>query len=130
MRGKPASSKEKAIIWNVFNYVRTKYPLENQRALINRTVEATGSSESTIKRIIKENKAGKLQSPGKKRLNRKKFNKLDSFDLSIIRRIVHEFYGKNESPTLKKLLKKLQENIDFPYGMTHSYKLLKMLGFR
>ena len=109
--------------------MRTNYLLESQRALIDRTVEATGSSKSTIKRIINENKSGKLQSPGKKRPNRKKFNKLDSFDLSVIRRIVHEFYGKNESPTLKKLLKKLK-NIDSPYGMTQLYKLLKMLGFR
>ena len=31
---------------------------------------------------------------------------------------MHEFFGKNESPTLRKLLKKLKVNIDFPYGMT------------
>ena len=69
--------------------MNTNYPLESERALINRTVEATGSSESTIIRIIKENKAGKLQSPGKKKPN--KSDKLDSFSLSVIRRIVHGF---------------------------------------
>lgn len=110
--------------------MRATCPLESQRSLINKTVEATGSSESTVKRIIKENKTGKLQTPGKKRPNKKIFEKLDNFDLSVIRRVVHEFYSKNETPTLSKLLKKLKEDIDFPYGVTHLYKLLKFLGFQ
>ena len=54
MRGKPASSNEKTIIWNVFNYMGTNYPLESQRALINRTVEATGSSNLRSNESLKE----------------------------------------------------------------------------
>ena len=59
-----------------------------------------------------------------------KFTKLDSFDLSVIRRIIHSFYSRNESPTLTKFLKKLKEEINFPYGRTHLFRLLKTLGFK
>ena len=78
MRGKPVTSGERAIIFNVFKHLKGNFPLESQRSIIiDRTSKATGSSISTIKRIIKEERA---RSPGKKRPNRKKFTKLDSFD--------------------------------------------------
>ena len=127
MRGKPVTSGERAIILNVFKHLKGNFPPESQRSIIERTSKATGSSISTIKRIIKEERP---RSPGKKRPNRKKFTKLDSFDLSVIRRIIHSFYGRNESPTLTKLLKKLKEEINFPYGRTHLFRLLKTLGFK
>lgn len=131
MRGKPVSSGERVIICNVFKYMKSNYPLESKRTLISRTVEATGSSISTIKRIIKDKEdEERPRTPGKKRPNRKKFSKLDEFDLSVIRRIVHSFYARNEGPTLKKLLKKLKEEIGFPYGRTHLYELLKTMGFK
>ena len=127
MRGKPVTSVERAIIFNVFKHLKGNFPLESQRSIIERTSKATGSSISTIKRIIKEERP---RSPGKKRPNRKKFTKLDSFDLSVIRRIIHSFNSRNESPTLTKLLKKLKEEINFPYGRTHLFRLLKTLGFK
>ena len=124
MRGKPVTSGERAIIFNVFKHLKGNFPLESQRSIIERTSKATCSSISTIKRIIKEERP---RSPGKKRPNRKEFTKLDSFDLSVIRRIIHSFYSGNESPTLTKLLKKLKEEIDFPYGRTHLLDCLKHL---
>ena len=127
MRGSPVTSGERAIIFNVFKHLKGNFPLESQRSIIERTSKATGSSISTIKRIMKEERP---RSPGKKRPNRKKFTKLDSFDLSVIRRIIHSFYSRNESPTLTKLLKKLKEEINFPYGRTHLFRLLKTLGFK
>ena len=112
---------------NVFKHLKGNFSLESQGSIIERTSKATGSSISTIKRIIKEERP---RSPGKKKPNRTKFTKLDSFDLSVIRRIIHSFYSRNESPTLTKLLKKLKEEINFPYGRTHLFRLLKTLGFK
>ena len=31
---------------------------------------------------------------------------------------------------MAKVFKKLKEEVDFPYGRTHSYNLLKTLGFK
>ena len=64
MRGKPVTSGERAIILNVFKHLKGNFPLESQRSIIERTSKATGSSISTIKRIIKEERP---RSPGKKR---------------------------------------------------------------
>ena len=125
MRGKPLPSGERAIIFNVFKHLKGNFSLESQGSIIE--CKATGSSISTIKMIIKEERP---RSPGKKRPNRKKFTKLDSFDLSVIRRIIHSFYSRNESPTLTKLLKTLKEEINFSYGRTHLFRLLKTLGFK
>ena len=127
MRGKPVTSGERAIILNVFKHLKGNFPLESQGSIIERTSKATGSSISTIKRIIKEERP---RSPGKKRPNRKKFTKLDTFHLSVIRRITHSFYSRNESPTLTKRLENLKEEINFPYGRTHLFRLLKTLGFK
>ena len=45
-------------------------------------------------------------------------------------RIVHSFFVRNESPSLPKLLKKLKEEINFPYSTPTLHLLLKKLGFR
>ena len=45
--------------------------------------------------------------------------KLDDFDLGVIRRIIHNLYRENISPSLKKILIQLKENMNFPYSKTH-----------
>ena len=56
MRGKPVTSGERAIIFNLFKHLKGNFRLESQRSIIERTCKATGSSISTIKRIMKEGK--------------------------------------------------------------------------
>ena len=68
---------------------------------------------------------------GKKRPNKKEeFNKLDEFNLGIIRRIIHTFYQNNDTFSLRKLLNKLREEIKFPNSTTTLSISLKKLGFR
>ena len=50
--------------------------------------------------------------------------------LSVIRRIVHGYYDRNENFSLKKLLNKLRDEIQFPYSITTLILVLKMLGFK
>ena len=87
------------------------------------------------------NKVTGLQRQVKKRKNRKEeSSKLDEFDLSVIRRIVHEYYGyfehfaniyaRNENFSLKNLLNKLRDEIHFPYSRTTLSLVLKVLGFK
>ena len=58
-----------------------------------------------------------------------RFGKLDNFDNGVIRRIIHDLYRKNISPSLKKVLLQLKENMNFPYGKTHLWRLLKKMRF-
>ena len=66
-----------------------------------------------------------------KRPNRKEeFSKLDEFDLGVTRRIVHGYYARNKTLSLKKLQKQLKDEIAFPYSISMLGFVLKKLGFR
>ena len=54
---------------------------------------------------------------------------LESFDVGVIRRIIHNLYRENISPSLKKILLQRKEKINFSYGKTHLWRLLKKMGF-
>ena len=66
---------------------------------------------------------------GRTRKAKVQSGKLDNFDLGVIRRIIHNLYRENISPSLKKILLQLKENMNFPYGKTHLWRLLKKMGF-
>ena len=72
-------------------------------ALYEETGKALGTSVRSVWRVVNEfDKDNQIVSP-KKRNIPNPFPKVDGFDLDAIRRIVHDFYKANESPTLKKI---------------------------
>ena len=73
--------------------------------------------------------AGKVIDEGKTRKAKARFGKLDNFDVGVIRRIIHNLYRENISPSLKKILLQLKEKMNFTYGKTHLWRLLKKMGF-
>ena len=75
MRGKAISSEERKIILDVFKRFKTENPSLNGNAVITLTFK--------VPRIVKH----RVKSPSKIRPNRKKeFNKLDQFNLGVVRR--------------------------------------------
>ena len=48
-----------------------------------------------------------------------RFGKLDNFDVGVIRRIIHNLYRENISPSLNKILLHLKEKMNFPYFKIH-----------
>ena len=107
MKGKPTASGEQVITNNVFKYFKANNPSHTDHSLFKRTAEATGSSLSTVRRIVQQKEGPKT--PGKKRPNRKEeFSKLDEFYLGVIRRIVHGYYARNETFSLKKITKTVE----------------------
>ena len=102
-RGKLVTSPERRIILQAYNYFKKEEEAKGPRfkinAVLKKTSEATGYSYNVIRAV----RQGELKTP-KKNVNRKqiKFDKLDSFDLGMIRTIIHNrLHLKNESPTLK-----------------------------
>ena len=98
-------------------------------AVMQKAAEATGVPLRTLQRLSNGNSESKKIKCKKAKLSREKFGKLDDFDLGVIRRLIHQFYLRNESPTLDKILKELKEKMDFPYGRSRLHKLLKKMGF-
>ena len=72
-------------------------------------------------------KDNQIVSP-KKRNTPNPFPKVDGFDLDAIRRIVHDFYKANESPTLKKIHAAMKSQLNFPYGRENLRQILIKRG--
>ena len=71
---------------SVFKHFKT----ENSSLIENAAITLTFK----VPRIVKHG----VKSPSKIRPNRKKeFNKLDEFNLGVVRRIIHQFYARGES---------------------------------
>ena len=133
-QGKPVNSKQQNIILNVVNYfVKEKktggnYCIGHTR-LCPRQLQLRDLQSTYIRKLAKEGEAGRT--PGTNRHQRKeKFGKLDVFDLSVIRRIIHCFYLRNESPTIAKILAELERKVDSSYKKSHLHSLLMKLGFK
>ena len=84
----------------------------------------------SVQRVVNEfDKDNQIVSP-KKRNTPNPFPKVDGFDLDAIRRIVHDFYEANESPTLKKIHAAVKSQLRFPYGRENLRQNLIKIGFR
>ena len=106
--GKSISVEEQQIILNVARYFQEKSKSGNKPqfragAVIAKTAAATGVSKNSVRKIVS---AGKVIDEGK-------IGKLDNFDVGVIRRVIHNLYRENISPSLKKVLLQLKEKMKF-----------------
>ena len=129
--GKSVSGEEQQIILNVAKYFQKESKSGNKPqfragAVIAKTAAATGVSKNSVRKIVS---AGKVIDEGKTRKAKVRFGKLDNFDVGVIRRIIHNLYWENTSPSLKKILLQHKEKMNFPYGKTRLWRLLKKIGF-
>ena len=121
--GKSISVEEQQIILNVAKYFQEESKSGNKPqfragAVIAKTAAATGVSKNSARKIVS---SGKVIDEGKTRKAKVRFGKLDNFDVGVIRRIIHNLYRENISPSLKKVLLQVKEKMNFP--------LLKKMGF-
>ena len=132
MRGKATKSGEQVVVFNVYKCFKVHNPSESQNFLFKCTSEATGSSISTVRRIVKQSDGPKTPGKKKRKIRIEDFSKLDEFDLSVIRRtVVHGYFARNENLIfIEKSLNKLRDEIHFPYSITTLSLVLKMLGFK
>ena len=122
--GKSISVEEQQIILNVAKYFQEESKSGNKPqfragAVIAKTAAATGVSKNSVRKIVS---VGKVIDEGKTRKAKVRFGKLDNFDVGVIRRIIHNLYQENISPSLKKILRQLKENINFPYRRISSLR--------
>ena len=98
--------------------------------------EATGFSERTVRRILKEweehEEAGiSFGTPGKKHNNPHRVTDIDDFDKCAFRRIIHKVYiDEITVPTIGKLKKTLGSNISYTGSSTSLRRIVKRLGFK
>ena len=106
--GKSVSVEEQQIILNVAKYFQEESKSRNKPqfgagAVIAKTAAATGVSKNSVRKLVS---ARKVIDEGKTRKAKVRFGKLDNFDVGVIRRIIHNLYRENISPSLKNLKKR------------------------
>jgi hypothetical protein len=138
-KGKTIHSEAREIIRKVISECdeecknkELKYPVKQVN---KRICNYTGVSERSISRIRKESiNAGdsRLSTPGKHRPRQQSRNvACDSFDTSVIRNVIYNFYTVEKIyPTCKKLLPAVREKINFPWGVRSLNRIIKRMGFR
>lgn len=129
------SENEKFMIINVFKFVKNTWPADKYQSKLemkDKTADILGVSKSSVYRVLKEYVETDTVKPAaspKKRLS--VIEKVDDFDKSCIRKIVHGFYLKGELPTTKKVLQAVNADETLPnLGLTSLKKILKHLKFK
>ena len=94
--GKSVSVEQQQIILNVAKYFQEESKSGNKPqfragAVIAKTAAATGVSKDSVRKIVY---AGKVIDEGKTRKAKVRFGKLDNFDVDVIRKIIHNLYGR------------------------------------
>jgi transposase/DNA-directed RNA polymerase subunit H (RpoH/RPB5) len=129
---KPLSRGEKHMVLNSYKVEVERNPAILLSDIVSNTACATGVSERSVYRVIREYKTiHELKSPKKSKPRKKLIENIDDFDKNAIRRKVHEFYFRNELPTIDKVMAIVNEDEDLPtFRRTTFYKLLKDMNFK
>lgn len=109
-RKRPASHmsvSEKCMVMNCYKYTYNTWPQDKywtQVECAKKVAEILGISERTVRNILKEhNTTNEFASPKKPGPKLAVIDKLDEFTFAAIRRIVHQFFHRNEPPTIQKV---------------------------
>lgn len=129
------TSGERLMIINIVKYVKKTKPeaecLSNYD-IVKKTSEICGVSERSIYRVLREySDTHTISEPVHKRNRLNIVQKIDDFDKSAIRKIVHSFFLKGELPTIKKILQNVNDDETLPsLSITSLRRILKHLKFK
>lgn len=131
----PLSSSEKQVIINIFKYVEETWPQDKypyRKDIVSKTAEIAGVSTTTVNILIKKYKTdGRILSPLPPAKKPCVIDQLDDMDFGVIRRIVHQFFFRNEPPTISKILEAVNDEDSLPhFDRTTLHKILKKIGFK
>lgn len=130
-QGKPLKSGQKEMILYCFNKLSEKCPNAKVKSIEKDVSDLLGVSATSVHSVRNEFKdTGILKTPGKKRKSVQRVEKYDDFTLSVVRKKVHEFFLKNEPPTLNKVLESVNADPDLPdFSRSTLHRLMTDIGF-
>lgn len=131
------NGQARKLVYHVHCFMQkeAKEGVSNLKQVQKRTAEATNTSVATVRRIMKESREDGFMStfrtPGKKRPRAKPVTGVNDFEQGVIRRCIHNFHiTENELPTVEKLRKKLQQDINFQGSERSLRRIIEILGFK
>lgn len=114
--------------------LQKKFPAKKLEDITSETVEATGFSVRSVARIRSEMRRNcKVVTPGKKKPNLSKAKQIsyDEFTRSGLRKHVHNFFRKNEPPTVDKHRISISQDETMPKMTAYKIsQLLHEIGFK
>lgn len=124
------SDKRKSVI-DLYKSVRTEGKEHSKDSIVDKIARFSGVSKRSVYYIISSYEKSKtVESPRNKKQRTTINEKVDSFDKFAIRRKVHEFFFRNEPPSMDKILKVVNADEQLPnFKRSTLYKLLKELNF-
>lgn len=129
-RGQIVSYAQKVIIVNLYKTLLSKDPFCSHRRLFREISSETGIGFQTIYKIVREYTEKGHVTPTIRR-RRLWAKQPDEFEATAIRRIVHQFFSRNEQPTIRKILSVINADETLPnYCHTKFYQILLRLDFR
>ncbi len=134
--GHPIDKYTKEMVVSIYKWLVQKGPTQlNTSALaegrFTKIAEMTKISRHKISEIMREYERnnGRLNDSNCSRPGKKKLRSVDNFTRHVVRNKVHEFYHRNESPTVEKVHTELRRDETYKYSKTTTYKIMKSLGF-
>ncbi|CAK1592032.1 unnamed protein product [Parnassius mnemosyne] len=133
------SVTEKLMIQNVYKHVfeekaASLLPIEapEKKECVSKTADILGIGVTSVSSVLKECKENEqFKSPEKRGPKHSFKDKLDDFTFAAIRRKVHNFFYANESPTIIKILKVVNEDPDLPnFSWSTLRNVMKHLNFK
>lgn len=134
------NSDSRNMIFHCYTFWRNRQPERSVEDTSKFVADMLGVSERTVFRVREEVKAshfsgGKLTTPSRKRPRnaekRRRSAKFDSFTLCALRSCVHDFFRRNEIPTVEKITTEFSERMELPSLRRCTVRrLLAEIGFK
>jgi hypothetical protein len=131
-KGRRYRSQTKNVVMKVHSYFEDMYKRSRTcGGPLKRTAEATGLSQTVVKRIKAEFKqnGNVFSSPTKRYLKSRRLH-VDNFDREAIRRLIYSIYQSKEHVTLDTLLVAVKDKGLYQGGRTTLQIILKEMGFQ
>ncbi|XP_018569785.1 uncharacterized protein LOC108909842 [Anoplophora glabripennis] len=124
--------KIKKVVLNVYKTEILKNPDIFLGDIEERVAHKTGICNRSVRNIIKEYKiTGTLSAPKSVQNRRTTFDSICNFDKTAIRGKVYDFFFRNESPSIVKVLQAVNNDPNLPnFKKTTFLKILKKLKFK
>ena len=130
-RGKIVTYPQKLLIINLYKSIVSD-PLLNEsyRSVILRISKLTGIGRCSVYKIVDEFTFTGNVTPTIRKRKTWAFNP-DAFEAAAIRQKVHQFFKRNEAPTIRKLLKAINDDETLRnYSRTKVHEILRKMDFR
>lgn len=103
---------EKVMIRNAYKYVKNEtsaqleaFEVVEENECMSKVAHILGIISRSLCNVLKDVKKGAPPTPPKKTGPKRSFkDKMDEFTFSAIKRIVHQFFYRNEPPTIERLV--------------------------